>query len=145
MAESYCFVVDSACDLPPEFMKEHGIEILPISVRFGDTLFVDNRDPITTMDLYRGGVLAKKGVDAETVPYSTGQITELFEQRIAPNYEGAQVITISSTRSPIFENARQAAFVNLPRMKTARRKVGKEPHFTLRVMEIGRASCRERV
>ncbi len=135
MSEGYCFVVDSACDLPPEFMKEHGIEILPISVRFGSTLFIDNRDPDTTMDLYRGGVLAAKGIDAETVPYNTEQITELFENRIAPNYEGAQVITITSTRSPMFENARQAAFVNLPRIKIARQKVGKEAHFTLRVMD----------
>jgi len=135
MSEGYCLVVDSACDLPPEFMKEHGVEILPISVRFGDTLFVDTRDPDTTMGLYRGGVLATKGIDAETVPYSTRQITELFENRIAPNYDGAQVITISSTRSLIFENARQAAFVNLPRIKIARQKVGKVPHFTLRVMD----------
>lgn len=135
MAENYCIVVDSACDMPQEYMKQHGVEILPISVRFGDVLFVDDREPESTMDLYHGGVLAAKGIDAETVPYSVEQITSLFEQRIAPKYEGAQVITISSTRSQIFENARKAAFVNLPRIKAARTKAGHEEHFAMRVMD----------
>lgn len=135
MPEKYCIVVDSACDMPQDFMKQHEIEILPISARFGDSLYIDNRDPDTTMDLYRGGILAEKGADAETIPFTVEQITDLFEQRIAPNYEGAQVITISSTRSLIFENARKAAFVNLPRIKSARKSAGKEAHFTLRVMD----------
>ena len=135
MSGKYCVVIDSACDLPQTYIQEHGLEILPISVRFGDKVFIDNRDPGMTMDLYQGGVLASKGVDAETVPFTIEQITEIFENRIAPHYEGAQVITITSTRSPIFENARQAAFVNLPRMKAARKKVGEEPHFTMRVMD----------
>ena len=41
-------VVDSACDLPREFLQEHRITVLPISVRIGDETLVDDRDPEVT-------------------------------------------------------------------------------------------------
>ena len=38
-------VVDSACDLPDEFMRRHEVTILPIAVRLDDHILVDDRDP----------------------------------------------------------------------------------------------------
>ena len=37
-------VTDSACDLPDEVAREFGIEIVPLTIRFGDDEFVDRRD-----------------------------------------------------------------------------------------------------
>ena len=37
-------VTDSACDLPQALADEHGIEIVPLTIRFGDEELVDRRD-----------------------------------------------------------------------------------------------------
>ena len=37
-------VTDSACDLPPATAEEHNIEIVPLSIRFGETEYVDRKD-----------------------------------------------------------------------------------------------------
>jgi fatty acid-binding protein DegV len=37
-------VTDSACDLPPETIEEHHIDVVPLSIRFGETEYVDRRD-----------------------------------------------------------------------------------------------------
>src|SRR3546814_10173582 len=46
-------VVDSACDLPKDFIERHSIEILPIAVRIDGTTQVDYRDqaaPLAFLD-----------------------------------------------------------------------------------------------
>src|SRR3546814_16772160 len=42
-------VVDSACDLPKDFIERHDIEILPIAVRIDGTTEVDYRDQAATL------------------------------------------------------------------------------------------------
>ena len=37
-------VADSACDLPPAIAAELGIEIVPLTIRFGTTELVDGKD-----------------------------------------------------------------------------------------------------
>lgn len=129
-----CIVVDSACDLSAEFIRENDIKILPIGIRFGKETFVDRRNEAETIALYRQE-FDKRGIDAETVPYSVDQITELLATGIAPSYDGALILTITSTRSPIFQNARKAVFTNLGRLKQARVEAGREEYFSLRVLD----------
>src|SRR3546814_3326116 len=47
-------VVDSACDLPKDFIERHSIEILPIAVRIDGTTQVDYRDQAATLALQIG-------------------------------------------------------------------------------------------
>lgn len=129
-----CIVVDSACDLSAEFIAQNDIKILPIAVRFGDQDFVDRRDEVATVKLYKQE-FDRRGIDAETVPFSVEQITELLATRIAPHYDSALLLTITSTRSPIFSNARRALFMNLGRFKQARQEAGKEEYFPVRVLD----------
>ena len=37
-------VTDSACDLPPATTAAHNIDVVPLTVRIGDTEYVDRRD-----------------------------------------------------------------------------------------------------
>ena len=37
-------VTDSACDLPAEVVAEHGLTIVPLSIRFGQTELIDGKD-----------------------------------------------------------------------------------------------------
>jgi fatty acid-binding protein DegV len=70
-------VVDSACDLPREFLDKHNVVVLPIAVRIDQTTFSDERDPEATLRFYRQS-LGERGHAAETLPYTVEQIRELF-------------------------------------------------------------------
>lgn len=129
-----CIVVDSACDLSAEYIKENNIEVLPISVRFGKQTFVDKRNEAETIALYKRE-FDKRGIDAETAAYSIDQITDTIVTRIAPNFDNAIILTITSSRSPLFQNARKSIFLNLNRFREARAAVGREDYFSVRVLD----------
>ena len=129
-----CIIVDSACDLSTEFIQQNNIEVLPIAVRLGNKTFVDRRNEAETVALYRQE-FDKRGIDAETAAYSVEQITDTLSTRIAPKFDNALILTISSSRSPLFENARKSIFLNLNRFKEARAGTGREAYFTVRVLD----------
>jgi DegV family protein with EDD domain len=127
-------VVDSTCDLPPEFFRKHRIGLLPISIRLGSEVVVDERDPTATMKFYKEQ-LARQGLDAETIPFTAEQIRQKFLEKIVLEYGYAFVITVTSTRSPIFENATKASFAILNDHKAVRVSAGAQGHFSLRVID----------
>ena len=127
-------VVDSACDLPKAFLDQNQLAILPITLRIGDHTFVDNRDPAVTQSFYREH-FGQRSQDAETAPFSVEQIRDLFLQRLAVEYDHVLVLTIAASRSPIHDNAQQAAHAILAAYKPVRRKAGQAGPFTVRVID----------
>ncbi|MBS0583036.1 MAG: DegV family protein, partial [Proteobacteria bacterium] len=127
-------VVDSACDLPAEFCAAHGINILPISIRLGEETLVDDRDPALIMRYLAEG-LGARGAAAETEPYTVEQIRDVFLERLVLHYDCVFCLTITSTRSPIFERARKASFAILNSYQTPRRAAGIDGPFLMRVVD----------
>ena len=44
-------VTDSSCDLPDDVVAEHGIRVVPLSIRFGDEEFID-REELSTAEFW---------------------------------------------------------------------------------------------
>lgn len=133
-------VVDASCDLPHEFMREHRIEILPVTIRLGDETLVDVRDPQATQRFYTEQ-LSSKGLSAETAAFTAEQIREKFLDRIVIDYDYIFCITVSSTRSTIFENATRASFAILNDYKSIRAQAGVTGPFALRVVDSKNMFC----
>ena len=129
-------VVDSTCDLPETFFREHRIRILPITVKLGDKLLVDERDPEVTQRFYREHLNAS-GINSESIPYSTEQIETVFLERLVLDYDFVFCITVSSRHSQIFENAQGAAFKILSHYRPPRAAAGIKGNFALRVLDSG--------
>lgn len=72
-------VVDSACDLPQDFIQRNNVIVLPISVRIGEAVLADHRDEEATLSFLQAHV-AERGHEAETTPFSVNQIRDLFLQ-----------------------------------------------------------------
>ena len=68
-------VTDSACDLPPEMCEELGIEVVPLTIRFGDREYVDRKE-LTTDEFWRQ--LESSAVLPETAAPSVGAFEETF-------------------------------------------------------------------
>ncbi|MDQ2070730.1 DegV family protein [Natronospira bacteriovora] len=127
-------VIDSACDLPQKFIEKHGLEMMPISLNIGSERLKDTRDPQETLAFYRR-YLKDKDLDAETAPLSVQEITDLFLDNLALKYDRVLVITVSSARSPTYDNATKASYQILNDYKERREKAGIGGSFALRVLD----------
>jgi DegV family protein with EDD domain len=134
MSENVCLAVDSACDLPAEFIQQNNIRILPINLKFENQLFVDNRDPARTVDFYTQGML-EKNIDAETVPLTAQEMSKILEQELVLEYDKALAITIMNTRSEVYKNIRDAVFISQPKFKQLRSDNGLDRGFRILVMD----------
>ena len=127
-------VVDSACDLPTDFIKEHDIVLLPITVRIGEAVLADHREEDATLAFLNAHV-ATGGAEAETIPFGVNQIRDLFLQRLVIDYDHVFCLTITRTRSPIHDNALQASFAILNDYRPMRQAAGHNSPFALRVLD----------
>jgi DegV family protein with EDD domain len=127
-------VTDATCDLPGDFIKANDIEILPVTVRVGDQVFVDERDFDTSMLFYKEH-WGDKFHDAETAPFTVEQIQEVFLSRLIKKYDYVFCVTVWKDRSKIFENATKAAFAILRENRKIRAEAGIKGPFTMRVID----------
>jgi DegV family protein with EDD domain len=127
-------VVDSACDLPQDFLQQNNIVVLPITVRIGEAVLADHRDEQATLSFLHAHV-AERGHEAETTPFTVNQIRDLFLGQLVIDYDHVFCMTITKTRSPIHDNAMQASFAILNDYKPVRQAAGHNSPFALRVID----------
>lgn len=127
-------VVDSACDLPLDYLRQHGIILLPITVKIGDAVLADHRNEDATLQFLDEHV-ATRGAEAETQPFTVQQVQDLFLKRLVIDYDYVFCMTITRTRSPIFDNTQQASFAILNDYKEPRAAAGITTPFALRVID----------
>jgi DegV family protein with EDD domain len=127
-------VVDSACDLPLEYLQKHELTLLPITVRIGDAVLADQRNQEATLQF-----LENKSdelmAQADTQPFTVQQVQDLFLRKLVIDYDYVFCMTITKTRSPIFENTQQASFAILNDYKGPRTAAGITTPFSLRVID----------
>lgn len=127
-------VIDSVCDLPRAFVDRFDIEILPVSLHFGDQVFEDTRDPEATKAFYRK-YLGEKNTEFRTRALDVAAISELFLDRLVLRYSKVIVIACSSSRSRLFKNATQASYALLKLQRHRRQAAGLPGSFALRVID----------
>ena len=99
-------VSDSACDLPPALCEELGIEIVPLTIRFGADELVD-RVELTTAGFWER--LARTTVLPETAAPSVGAFESTFRTLQEGGADGIVCINLSSTLSATMQSAQIAA------------------------------------
>lgn len=117
-------VVDAACDLPPAFLAEHGVEVLPIGIRLGERLLEDVRDPERTAAFYRERPDRRTELHAESRPLDAVGIETAILERWATRYDHLLCMTITAGRSPIYAHATRAVLTVGTRAREARRAAG---------------------
>ena len=126
--------VDSTCDLPREYLDAHRVVVLPTTVELDNNSYADERDPVATLRFYRE-ILGDRVHSAVTVPYSTEQFREMFLSRLVTEFDFVFCLTITSSRSAIYQNAVMASREILRYYHPIRKEAGLKGIFQMRVMD----------
>jgi DegV family protein with EDD domain len=99
-------VTDSACDLPSALAEEHTIDIVPLTIRFGEEELVDRRD-LSPKEFWAR--VENSPVLPETAAPSPGAFEEAYRRAAAAGCPGVVCCTLSSALSATYQAAVVAA------------------------------------
>jgi DegV family protein with EDD domain len=99
-------VTDSACDLPDHLLENLGIEVVPLTIRFGKEELVDRKE-LSTEEFWRR--LEASSVLPETSAPSAGAFEETFRRLAGDGATGIVCINLSSKLSATMQAAQVAA------------------------------------
>lgn len=99
-------ITDSSCDLTSQEAADHGVTVVPLSIRFGEEEFID-RVELSLGDFY--SKMATSSVLPETAAPSPGAFEEAFRDAISAGADAIVCINISSGLSATIQSARTAA------------------------------------
>jgi DegV family protein with EDD domain len=99
-------VTDSSCDLTDEEVAAHGIEVVPLSIRFGDEEYED-RSELSVESFYEK--LAASSVLPETAAPAPGKFEAAFRRQRDAGADAVVCINLSSDLSATMQSAQNAA------------------------------------
>ena len=128
------FVVDASCDLPDACLERYGVRILPHVLELGSRTWIDERDPVQTMMLYRR-FIADRSVDARVNAASTAEIRDIFLQELVLDYDRVLVISAAAEFSDMHAHATEASYAILQAYREHRDAADRAGSFALRVLD----------
>jgi DegV family protein with EDD domain len=99
-------VTDSSCDLPAELVDKWGIEVVPLTIRFGDEELVD-REQLSTDEFWAR--CARTPVLPSTAAPSPGRFEQAYRALAGRGATSVVAITISGALSATMQSAELAA------------------------------------
>src|SRR5438309_339165 len=105
MKRTFAVVTDSTADLPGEWRKRYGIEVVPLKVLFGHETFRDGVD--MTSDEFFTRLASSTSLPTTSAP-SPGEFAEVY-RRLAKDHDGCISIHIGAKLSATVEAARVGA------------------------------------
>jgi len=95
-------VTDSGCDIPPALCAELGIDVVPLTIRFGEDEFVDRKD-LTAPEFWKK--VASSPTLPETAAPSPGAFAAAIQRAADDGADGVVVVTLSSKMSATIQAA----------------------------------------
>jgi DegV family protein with EDD domain len=99
-------ITDTACDIPRPLLEQHGVEMVPLTIRFGDDEFTDGVD-LSTAEFWKR--CRESDTLPETAAPSPGAFQAAYERAAAAGATGVVVVALSSALSGTFQSAQVAA------------------------------------
>ncbi len=99
-------ITDSACDIPDELLGSNNIDMVPLTIRFGNQEFKD-RVELSTSKFW--DMLDDKGIMPQTSAPSPGDFQQTFDKAVSQGATGILCLTISSGLSATYQSALTAS------------------------------------
>lgn len=130
----FAVAIDAACDLPYEFLLQHDVTVLPITVRVDGETFTDDRRP-AEIRRFIERKLGSRNHEAETSSCPVDEIERLFLGKLVLEHDCMFCLTITATRSRINENVHRASFRILMGYREVRNAAGMTGPYMMRVVD----------
>jgi len=106
-------ITDSGCDLPEQTLTDRGVEVVPLTVRFGETDYLDRTD--LSIDQFWDKLTGGSETPQTAAP-PVGRFTEAFGRMVDGGADGIVVLCMSSAISATHRAAILAAeaFTTVP-------------------------------
>lgn len=127
-------VIDSACDLPADYIQRHEMYLLPNKLILGDQVLNDHRETDLTLAFHNRHARSRN-LKAVIEPCSASAIAELFLDHLVIAHDRAMLMTIAQTRSLLFQNATEASFAIVRGYRERRQRAGLSTPFQLNVLD----------
>jgi DegV family protein with EDD domain len=99
-------VTDSSCDLPDAVAEEHGIRIVPLTIRFGAEEFLD-REELSTSEFWKR--CTSSSTLPETAAPAPGQFETVYRELHQEGATGIVVVSLSGALSATMQSAELAS------------------------------------
>jgi DegV family protein with EDD domain len=99
-------VTDSSCDLPDDLVASLGIEVVPLSIRFGDDELID-REQLTTAEFWARCATTQE-LPSTAAP-APGRFEEAYRRLTGNGATGIVAVTLSGALSATMQSAELAA------------------------------------
>src|SRR3954452_15837673 len=99
-------VTDSACDLPEAICEQLGIEVVPLTIRFGEREYIDRKELST--DAFWRELEAASALPETSAP-SVGAFEETFRKLSDDGADGIVCVNLSAKMSATMQSAQVAA------------------------------------
>ncbi|MBN8713401.1 MAG: DegV family protein [Xanthomonadales bacterium] len=130
----FAVTIDAACDLPHDFLLQHGVTVLPTTVKVDGETFMDDRSPAETRRFIERK-LGDRSHEAETASCPVEAVERLFLDKLVLHYDCVFCLTITATRSTINDNVHRASYRILMGYREARSAIGAAGPFMMRVID----------
>ncbi len=106
MSHRIALVTDSTCDIPAEWVEQYQIEVVPLTIIFGDEQFLDGVE-LSALAFYER--LARENRHPTTSQPAPRDFLAAYQKAADRGASEVLAITISSAMSGTIQSARQAA------------------------------------
>ena len=127
-------VIDASCDVGPDLLASPDVAVIPIPIRIGNSTYIDQHDAEATARYMRENANGE-GASGQSLPLDAAQMSSLFLEHFALDYDSVYCLTITATRSPIFEAASHGSVLATSAIRSARQAKGILRPFQFRVID----------
>jgi DegV family protein with EDD domain len=106
MANRVALITDSTCDIPTKWVNQYGIQVIPLTIVFGDQQYLDGVE-LSAEQFYER--LPRDPHPPTTSQPAPGLFLKAYQQAAEGGAEEILVITISEAMSGTIESARRAS------------------------------------
>ena len=130
-------VTDVACDLPADWLAQHGAVLLPMKLRFDSRTRSDKGDAEAAKEFFRRDLVGVDGVgtDAQILPLSASGTHDFIEQLLPDHADFVINVSLASHRGNAYLNSLTAAQNLMLHHGRTRRQAGHTRPFKMWVID----------
>ena len=133
-ADRTLIVTDVACDLPADWLAQHGVVLLPVKLRFDSRTRSDKGDADAAKNFFRRDI-NDVGADAQVLPLSASGTHDFIQELLPEQADFVVNVSIASSRGNAYMNSLTAAQNLMLHHGRARRQAGNSRPFKMWVID----------